>query len=162
MTLFNATPSTLDPTASTTLTATDVPTGKSGSTNPFNVNGTNNETKLRIIPELTTQTAGQTNDLTIVIGDEYGNPTDYTGNYSLIFSGANRAPGRSRPRPTVTPQGSAVGTSFGTNTIITFANGVARSMPGAKRRDAPVCSRDREHHGAAEHRHQPTRATRSP
>jgi alpha-tubulin suppressor-like RCC1 family protein len=112
--LFNA--------ASTTLTVTE--SGKSGSTGAFTVNSTNNEIKLRIIPENTTQAAGDTNDLTIVIGDEYGNPTDYTGTYTLVFNGAATAPDGTRP--TVTPNNTTTGTRFTRNIDITFTNGVSQ------------------------------------
>ena len=126
ITLYRATPSTLYPGTQTTITATDAPSGKSGSTGAFNVNGTGVTTRFVILPATTTPVAGAADNLTIVIGDPYGNPVAYNGNYTLRFLGANSSPNGNAP--TVTNNvGTAIafGNAAGNNTVITFANGVA-------------------------------------
>lgn len=133
ITLYNATPSTLYPAAQTVVTATDAASAKNGSTNPFNVNGTGVQSRFVILADTTTPTAGQADNLTIIMGDSYGNPiTSYGGaggaNYALRFAGANDAPNGTHP--TVTPRNSTVGTNFGTSTSIRFVNGVAQVNAG--------------------------------
>jgi alpha-tubulin suppressor-like RCC1 family protein len=113
ITLYNAAP--------TTLTATDASTGKSGSTGAFTVNG-GAQTRFLILPATTTLVAGAADNLTIIMGDPYGNPvTAYTGSHDLTFSGASTI---GTHVPTVT---TSIGTAinFGTATAITFTNGVA-------------------------------------
>jgi alpha-tubulin suppressor-like RCC1 family protein len=131
MTLSNATPSTLYPAAQTTITATDTPSGKSGSTNPFNVSGTGVQTQFILLAATTTPTAGQTDNLTIIMGDPYGNPVNAYGgaggaSYNLRFGGATTI---GTHNPTVLSNtGTAV--NFGTSTSITFLNGVAQVNSG--------------------------------
>ncbi|MHB8059956.1 MAG: RCC1 domain-containing protein, partial [Gaiellaceae bacterium] len=128
ITLYNATPSTLYPTATTTITATDAPSGKSGSTNPFNVTGTEVQSRFLILAATTTPTAGQADNLTIIMGDLYGNPvTAYAGNINLYFDGANAI---GTYNPTVTPRNNTTGTNFRTSTSITFSGGVAQVNAG--------------------------------
>ncbi len=115
ITLYNAS-------ASTVITATDVPTSKSGSTNPFNVNGTGAPSQFVVLPATTGPIAGVADNLTITMGDLYGNPvTTYTGPHNLIFSGASNAPNGTHP--TVTNSSAAI--NFGSDTEITFTAGVA-------------------------------------
>ena len=79
MTLYNATPSTLYPAAQTTITATDAPSGKSGSTGAFNVNGTGVQTRFVILlAATTTPIAGQADNLTIIMGDPTGTRSTLT------------------------------------------------------------------------------------
>jgi hypothetical protein len=67
--------------------------------------------------------AGGSTNLTITAKDEKANTvTTYTGSHSLVFSGANAAPGGTNPT-VVSSAGTA--TNFGTATAITFTNGVA-------------------------------------
>jgi len=71
----------------------------------------------------TSITAGGSSNLTITAKDEKNNTvTTFTGSHSLIFSGANAAPGGTKPT-VVNSSGTA--TNFGTATAITFTNGVA-------------------------------------
>jgi hypothetical protein len=71
----------------------------------------------------TSITAGGSSNLTITAKDEKGNTvTTYTGSHSLIFSGANAAPGGTKPT-VVNSSGTA--TNFGTATAISFTSGVA-------------------------------------
>ncbi|MGA3058495.1 MAG: hypothetical protein ABSE70_10755 [Candidatus Limnocylindrales bacterium] len=115
MTLYNAS-------TSTVITATDAPTGKSGSSGPFTVNGTGAQTRFVILPATTTPVAGATDNLTIIMGDPYGNPvTTYTGSHNLTFAGASTI---GTYVPTVTNSGGTA-TNFGTATAITFTAGVA-------------------------------------
>ncbi|MGD0167484.1 MAG: hypothetical protein ABSC51_09400 [Gaiellaceae bacterium] len=136
MTLYTATPSTLYPTAQTTITATDAPSGKSGTSGAFNVNGTGAETRFVIIPASTTPVAGSADNLTIVMGDQYGNPYNAYGgatgtNYNLNFTDTTTGGGViGTYHPTVTPRNSTTGTNFGTSTSITFVNGVAQVNAG--------------------------------
>jgi hypothetical protein len=67
--------------------------------------------------------AGGSSNLTITAKDEKGNTvTTYTGSHSLVFSGANAAPGGTKP---TVANSSGTATNFGTATAITFTNGVA-------------------------------------
>jgi len=67
--------------------------------------------------------AGGSSNLTITAKDEKGNTvTTYTGSHSLVFSGANAAPGGTKP-PVSNSSGTA--TNFGTATAISFTTGVA-------------------------------------
>ncbi len=132
ITLYRATPSTLYVGTQTVITATDAPSGKNGSTNPFNVVAAA-QTRFLILPATTTPVAGQADNLTIVMGDNWGNPINAYGgaggaNYTLRFGGANNAPDGTRP--TVTPRNSTTGTNFGTGTSIRFVNGVATVNAG--------------------------------
>jgi hypothetical protein len=71
----------------------------------------------------TSITAGGSSNLTITAKDEAGNAvTSYTGSHSLVFSGANAAPGGTKPT-VVNSSGTAV--NFGSATALTFASGVA-------------------------------------
>lgn len=132
ITLYRATPSTLYLGTTTIITATDTPSGKNGSTNPFNVVAAG-QSRFLILPETTTPVAGQADNLTIVMGDNWGNPINSYGgaggnNYTLRFSGAGNAPDGTRP--TVTPRNSTTGVNFGSNTSIRFVNGVATVSAG--------------------------------
>jgi hypothetical protein len=67
--------------------------------------------------------ANGTSNLSITARDENGTPvTTYTGNHSIVFSGASAAP--SGTKPTVT-NSSGTATSFGSATTIAFTNGVS-------------------------------------
>jgi hypothetical protein len=67
--------------------------------------------------------AGGSSNLTITAKDEKGNTvTTYTGSHSLTFSGANAAPGGTKP---TVSNSSGTATSFGTATALNFNNGVA-------------------------------------
>lgn len=67
--------------------------------------------------------AGGPSNLTITGKDESSNTvTTYTGSHSLVFSGANAAPGGTKP---TVSNSSGTATNFGTATAITFTNGVA-------------------------------------
>ena len=71
----------------------------------------------------TSITAGGSSNLTITAKDEAGSTvTSYTGSHSLVFSGANAAPGGTKPT-VVNSSGTAV--NFGTATALTFTSGVA-------------------------------------
>lgn len=71
----------------------------------------------------TSITAGGSSNLTITAKDEKNNTvTTYTGSHSLIFSGANAAPGGTKP---TVSNSSGTATAFGTATAITFTSGVA-------------------------------------
>ena len=76
-----------------------------------------------VIAGSSTQTAGSTNNLTITLVDVYGNILSYTGDKTLIFSGADSS---SNPRtaPTVTDK-NGTAAPFGSTTTITFTNGVS-------------------------------------
>ena len=104
ITLYNAS-------TSTVITATDAPTGKSGSTGTFTVNGTGALTRFVILPATTTPVAGAADNLTITMGDPYGNTvTTYTGPHDLTFAGANAI---GTYNPTVT-NSSGTAVNFGT------------------------------------------------
>lgn len=67
--------------------------------------------------------AGGSSNLTITAKDENNNTvTTYTGSHSLVFSGANAAPGGTKP---TVANSSGTATAFGTATALTFANGVS-------------------------------------
>ncbi|HKF82880.1 MAG TPA: hypothetical protein VKB23_07975 [Solirubrobacterales bacterium] len=71
----------------------------------------------------TSITAGGSSNLTITAKDEKNNTvTTYTGSHSLIFSGANAAPGGTK---STVANSSGTATSFGTATAISFTSGVA-------------------------------------
>ncbi len=75
----------------------------------------------------TTPTAGAADNLTITAKDAYGNTaTTYAGSHSLTFGGAATIGSFT---PTVT-NSSGTATSFGTETAINFANGVASVSGG--------------------------------
>jgi alpha-tubulin suppressor-like RCC1 family protein len=114
ITLYNA--------ASTTLTATDAPSGKNGSTGAFTVNPLA-ISSFSLAAATTTPNAGGADNLTITALDQYGNTaTSYAnGSHNLTFSGAT-AIGTFTPNVTNT---SGTATNFGTATAITFTNGVA-------------------------------------
>ncbi len=75
------------------------------------------------------ETAGDSQDLTITAQDTYSNTaTGYTGDKSLTFSGASTAPDGTIP--TVTDKdGTAIG--FGSSITLTFASGVAAASSGS-------------------------------
>lgn len=80
-------------------------------------------TNFTISASATAITAGGSSNLTITAKDEKGSTvTTYTGSKSLIFSGANAAPGGTKPT-VVNSSGTA--TNFGTATAISFTSGVA-------------------------------------
>jgi alpha-tubulin suppressor-like RCC1 family protein len=122
ITLYRATPSTLYPGTQTTITATDAPSSKSGSTGAFNVNGTGVRSRFLILPDTTTPVAGAADNLTIVLGDPYGNPTNYNVSPNLTFAGANNAPNGTQP--TVTNSGGTA-RNFTQTIQIAFVNGVS-------------------------------------
>ena len=67
--------------------------------------------------------AGGSSNLTITAKDEKGNTvTTYTGSHSLTFSGANAAPGGTKP---TVSNSSGTATSFGTATALSFSNGIS-------------------------------------
>jgi hypothetical protein len=71
----------------------------------------------------TSITAGGSSNLTITAKDEAGSTvTTYAGSHSMIFSGANAAPGGTKPT-VVNSSGTAV--NFGTATALTFTSGVS-------------------------------------
>jgi hypothetical protein len=80
-------------------------------------------TNFTISASPTAITAGGSSNLTITAKDEKANTvTTYTGSHNLTFSGANAAPGGTKPT-VVNSSGTA--TNFGTATAISFTNGVA-------------------------------------
>src|SRR3982751_1695803 len=80
-------------------------------------------TAFTVSASATSIVAGGTSNLTITAKDEKGNTvTTYTGNHSLVFSGASASPGGNQPT-VVSSSGTA--TNFGTATAIAFTNGVA-------------------------------------
>ena len=106
---------------STVLTATDGPSGATGSSGAFNVNPLA-ISSLSLAAATTTPTAGATDNLTITALDQYGNTaTGYTGNKNLTFSGAGSI---GLFNPTVLDRNNNA-VNFGTAASITFANGVA-------------------------------------
>jgi alpha-tubulin suppressor-like RCC1 family protein len=111
-----------DATTSTTLTATDMVNGTTGTSGAFTVNGLATMGSLVLTAATTTPTAGAADNLTISAGDTWGNLiTTYTGQRNLTFSGAGMA---GTVHPTVSNRtGTAV--NFGTAESITFTNGVA-------------------------------------
>lgn len=67
--------------------------------------------------------AGGSSNLTITAKDENNNTvTTFTGSHPLVFSGANAAPGGTKP---TVSNSSGTATNFGTATAIAFTNGVA-------------------------------------
>ncbi len=80
-------------------------------------------TNFTLSASATSITAGGSSNLTITAKDEKGNTvTTYTGSHSLVFSGANAAPGGTKP---TVANSSGTATNFGTATAISFTNGVA-------------------------------------
>ncbi|MFL5833434.1 MAG: beta strand repeat-containing protein [Solirubrobacterales bacterium] len=80
-------------------------------------------TAFTVSASATAITAGGTSNLTITAKDEKGNTvTTYTGSHSLVFSGAEAAPGGTKP---TVSNSSGTATNFGTATAISFTNGVA-------------------------------------
>jgi hypothetical protein len=80
-------------------------------------------TTFTVSASATSITAGGSSNLTITAKDEAGSTvTSYTGSHSLVFSGANAAPGGTKPT-VVNSAGTAV--NFGTATALTFTSGVA-------------------------------------
>ena len=76
-----------------------------------------------------TQTAGETNNLTVTAADTYGNTaTSYAGSRNLTFSGASASGGGNMPTVS-NSTGTAV--AFGSTTAIEFAAGVASASGGA-------------------------------
>jgi hypothetical protein len=76
-----------------------------------------------VSPSATSITAGGSSNLTITAKDEAGSTvTSYTGSHSLVFSGANAAPGGTKPT-VVNSSGTAI--EFGAATAISFTTGVA-------------------------------------
>lgn len=84
--------------------------------------------KFVVTATTTTPTAGASDDLTITAQDTYGNTaTAYTGQKSVVFSGASASPGGSAP--TVADEdGDEI--AFGTATEIEFTDGVAAGGGG--------------------------------
>jgi len=129
-------PSQSAPTAVTTCTDSAVPIGErtyevtalwhtweatsAGKTAKVTVGVTTNFT---ISASATAITAGGSSNLTITAKDEKGSTvTTYTGSHNLTFSGANAAPGGTKP---TVANSSGTATNFGTATAITFTSGVA-------------------------------------
>ncbi len=82
-----------------------------------------------IITGISAQVSGTTQDLTITAKDNGGNTdTSYTGDKSLIFSGANPSADPVK-NPTVTDK-AGVPVEFGSATTITFVNGIATVSTG--------------------------------
>ena len=112
---------TLYDSGSTVLTATDGPSGATGSSGAFNVNPLA-ISSFSLAAATTTPTAGAADNLTITALDQYGNTaTSYTGNKNLTFSGAGSI-GLFDPN-VLDRNNNAV--DFRTAESITFANGVA-------------------------------------
>jgi hypothetical protein len=80
-------------------------------------------TNFTIAASATSITAGGSSNLTITAKDEKANTvTTYTGSHSLTFSGANAAPGGTKP---TVANSSGTATNFGTATALSFTSGVA-------------------------------------
>lgn len=80
-------------------------------------------TSFTVSASATSIVAGGSSNLTITAKDEKGSTvTTYTGSHSLVFSGANAAPGGTKPTAT---NSSGTATNFGTATAITFTSGVS-------------------------------------
>ncbi|MGC9974332.1 MAG: fibronectin type III domain-containing protein, partial [Gaiellaceae bacterium] len=89
ITLYNAS-------GSTTVTVTDVASGKSGSTGAFTVSPT--VISSFTIPNPGAQTAGAQFSLSLTAKDAYGNTaTGYSGSKSVVFSGPANSPGGTAP-----------------------------------------------------------------
>ncbi|CAM3893039.1 invasin domain 3-containing protein [Aquirufa aurantiipilula] len=83
-------------------------------------------TRLVITGASSTQTAGAAQSITITAKDANGNTvTSFTGDKTLVFSGASLSPNGNFTASASNK--TAVATNFGTNTILTFSNGVASS-----------------------------------
>ncbi|WP_269025858.1 invasin domain 3-containing protein [Aquirufa nivalisilvae] len=79
-----------------------------------------------IITGASTQTAGVAQTITITAKDANGNiVTSFTGDKTLVFSGASLSPNGNFTASATNK--TAVATNFGTNTVVTFNNGVASS-----------------------------------
>lgn len=77
----------------------------------------------------TTPAAGDSTNLTITAKDVNDSTvTTYTGSHTLVFSGASASPGGTAP---TVANGSGSNVAFGSNTVLTFATGVA-SVSSAK------------------------------
>jgi alpha-tubulin suppressor-like RCC1 family protein len=112
---------TLYDSGSTVLTATDGPSGATGSSGAFNVNPLA-ISSFSLAAATTTPTAGAADNLTITALDQYGNTaTSYTGNKNLTFSGAGAI---GLFDPTVLDRNNNA-VDFRTAESITFAAGVA-------------------------------------
>jgi alpha-tubulin suppressor-like RCC1 family protein len=112
-----------DATNSTTITATDAPSGAHGTSGAFAVNGLTTMSTFVLTAATTTPTAGAGDTLTITAGDTWGNTvTSYKNNHNLTFSGASVS--GSGTAPTVTNR-NGTATAFGATTSITFTNGVS-------------------------------------
>jgi hypothetical protein len=93
----------------------------SGSSGSFTVNPAT-AASLSLSAASTTPTAGEADNLTITALDAYGNTaTGYTGNRPLSFGGASTIGAN---KPTVS-NSSGTATAFGSNTLISFTNGVS-------------------------------------
>lgn len=80
-------------------------------------------TNFTISASATAITAGGSSNLTITAKDEKSSTvTTYTGSHNLTFSGANAAPGGTKP---TVANSSGTATNFGTATAISFTSGVA-------------------------------------
>ena len=79
-----------------------------------------------------TQTAGASQTVTITAIGNSGNTYAYTGNHTLVFSGANAS-----PSATIRLVRSAVRYDFGTGTSLTFTNGVATCSMVLYKAEAP-------------------------
>lgn len=99
--------------------------------------------RLTISGSPTNTTAGTSLSGTITSYDQYGNTaTDFTGDKSIRFNGASVAPGApggGTANPTATNKTSTA-VAFGTNTTITFANGVGTSTVVLKTTEDAVLS----------------------
>ncbi|WP_269009631.1 invasin domain 3-containing protein [Aquirufa ecclesiirivi] len=83
-------------------------------------------TRLVITGTSATQTAGAAQSITITAKDANGNTvTSFTGDKTLVFSGASNSPNGNFIASANNK--TAVATNFGSNTILTFTNGVASS-----------------------------------
>jgi hypothetical protein len=80
-------------------------------------------TSFTVTASATSIAAGGSSNLTITAKDEKGSTvTTYSGSHSLVFSGANAAPGGTKP---TVANSSGTATNFGTATALTFTSGVA-------------------------------------
>ncbi|WP_459471052.1 invasin domain 3-containing protein [Aquirufa beregesia] len=83
-------------------------------------------TRLVITGASSTQTAGAAQSIIITAKDANGNTvTSFTGDKTLVFSGASVSPNGNFTASVNNK--TAVATNFGTNTLLTFSNGVASS-----------------------------------
>ncbi len=93
----------------------------SGSSAAFNVNSANGQ--FFRITGSSSMTAGGSKELSLTAYDKHGNVvTGYTGDKTLVFSGATASP---NPHDPTCSEKDGTDVVFGNNTVLTFANGVS-------------------------------------